>query len=59
MTRCQLLWIRPRLDTYRAAERRRFQVVLNRYPGIVIGVAVQVGQRVVGLRWGRPGIVRT
>jgi hypothetical protein len=47
----------PKLNTYRAAERRWIAFSLNRYPGIVIGAGVQVGTRVLGLRWGRPGRV--
>jgi hypothetical protein len=47
----------PKLNTYRAAERRRLAFHLNRYPGVVIGAAVQVGARVFSLRWGRPGRV--
>lgn len=27
----------------------------NRYPGVVIGLAVQVGSKVAGVTWGRPG----
>lgn len=52
-------WRVPKVVVYRAADRRRFGVTLNRYPGVVIGVAVQVGRRVVSLVWGRAGgIVR-
>lgn len=50
-------WRRPRITTYRAADRRRFRAGLNRYPGVVIGAAVQVGTRVLSLTWGAPGRV--
>jgi len=49
-------WTWPRVDTYRAADAG-WRLALNRYPGCVIGIAVQFGHRVVGLRWGRPGRV--
>jgi hypothetical protein len=49
----QLRW--PKAIVYRAADRRRFHVALNRYPGVVIGVALQVGVRVLSIVWGRPG----
>lgn len=48
-------WRRPVARIYTAAVRRRFAVSLNRYPGVVIGVALQTGQRVLSLVWGRPG----
>lgn len=48
-------WVRPRVTVYWAARRRVFGVTLNRYPGVFIGVAVQVGIRVFSLVWGRPG----
>lgn len=51
-------WRRPRVVLYWAAKRRAFWVGLNRYPGVVIGAGVQVGQRVVSLVWGRAGAVR-
>lgn len=47
-------WTWPRVNTYPAADAG-WRLVLNRYPGCVIGVAVQLGRRVLGLRWGRPG----
>jgi hypothetical protein len=47
----------PRATIYRAAERRRFTIRLNRYPGVVIGFAVQLGARVLSIVWGRPGRV--
>jgi len=48
-------WRRPFAHVYVAAVRRRFAVNLNRYPGVVIGVAFQVGRRVLSVVWGRPG----
>lgn len=47
-------WRRPRLIRYRAAERSWFRVALNRYAGVVSGVAVQAGQTVWSLTWGAP-----
>lgn len=38
-----------------AKTRRHLHVALNRYPGVVIGIAVQVGHRVLSIVWGRPG----
>lgn len=51
-------WRRPRLTRYRAAEYRRFRVGLNRYPGVVIGAAVQIRRTVLSLTWGAPGARR-
>jgi len=48
-------WKRPKLTRTRPADYRRFDVRLNRYPGVVIGVHVQVGRRGLGLTWGAPG----
>lgn len=48
-------WRKPKVTVYTAATRRRLAVHLNRYPGIVIGVAFQTGTRVLSLVWGRPG----
>ena len=56
MARAELRWMWPRVDTYRAADSS-WRLLLNRYPGCVIGIAAQLGHRVVGLRWGRPGRV--
>lgn len=50
-------WRRPTLTLYRAADRRPIAAMLNRYPGVVIGAAIQVGGRVLSLTWGRPGRV--
>jgi hypothetical protein len=50
-------WRRPSANVYTAAERRVFRIGLNRYPGVVIGVGVQVGRRVLSIRWGAPGRV--
>lgn len=54
----RFLWRWPQLTAYRAAERRPFALMLNRYGGrngVVIGAAVQFGQRVFSLVWGKPG----
>jgi hypothetical protein len=53
--RYEFHWRQPRLTVYRAATRHHVRTGLNRYPGVVIGAAVQVGWRVVSLTWGRPG----
>lgn len=53
--RHKFLWRRPKVHTYTAAQRRRFAVGLNRYPGVVIGVAFQSGRQVLSIVWGRPG----
>lgn len=45
----------PKAIVYRAAESRRFRISLNRYPGVVIGIAFQAGARVLSVLWGRPG----
>ena len=44
-------WRRPKLTVYRAADRRRLSLSLNRYPGGVIGAALQVRYRVWSLTW--------
>jgi hypothetical protein len=51
--RFEFRWDRPKLTVYRAADPG-FGFVLNRYPGIVIGIALRVNRRVFGLTWGRP-----
>jgi len=48
-------WKRPKLTRTRPADRRPIAVHLNRYPGVVIGVHVQVGRRGLSLTWGAPG----
>jgi hypothetical protein len=45
----------PKATIYRAAKRRRLSVRLNRYPGVVIGAAIQIGARVFSITWGAPG----
>lgn len=50
-------WRIPGALIYTAATRRRLHVTLNRYPGVVIGIAFQVGSRVLSIVWGRPGRV--
>ena len=47
-------WRRPKLTVYRAADPRHFAVTLNRYPGVVIGVAMQIRLRVWSLTWRTP-----
>lgn len=47
-------WRVPRIVLYKAADRCRFRVSLNRYPSVVIGVAVHIGQHVLSVVWGRP-----
>ena len=53
--RCAFEWRRPHATVYTAANPRRLAVHLNRYPGIVIGIAFQAGRRVLSIVWGRPG----
>jgi hypothetical protein len=48
-------WRRPRLTVYRAADPRRLHLVLNRYPGVVIGLCLQVRHTAFSLTWGAPG----
>lgn len=48
-------WRRPTAIVYTAATPHRFHVMLNRYPGVVIGIALQIGRRVLSILWGRPG----
>lgn len=48
-------WRIPTAVLYTAAVRRRVHLSLNRYPGVVIGIAVQIGTRVLSIVWGRPG----
>jgi hypothetical protein len=46
---------RPFLHTYRAATPRRFAITRNRYgKAVTIGLAVQVGARVLSLVWAQP-----
>lgn len=54
-SRYRLVWARPRVTVYTAADRRPVSFTWNRYPGVVIGFAVQVGTKVASLTWGRPG----
>jgi hypothetical protein len=53
--RFQFHWRWPTLTVYRATNPRPLQIVLNRYPGAVIGCAIQMSSRVFSLVWGRPG----
>lgn len=53
--RYQFRWRIPKAIIYRAAVKRHVSVKLNRYPGVVIGIGLQVGQRVLSIVWGRPG----
>lgn len=56
--RYELEWRRPKLMVYQSTISRPLKVHLNRYPGVVIGVGLQVGAWVFSLTWGRPGKVR-
>lgn len=52
-------WRRPAVRTVTSARDFRWpRVMLNRYPGIVIGVAAYYRHRGLSLLWGRPGGVR-
>jgi hypothetical protein len=49
-------WRWPVIRYVTAADHQGLlNIVLNRYPGIVIGVAVYSGHRGLSLLWGRPG----
>ncbi len=48
-------WRKPHAVVYTTAARAPW-VKLNRYPGVVIGVALKAGRRrVLSILWGRPG----
>lgn len=53
--RYEFHWARPRVTRYRAAIPRRIGFHWNRYPGALIGAAIQFGPWVFGVKWGRPG----
>jgi hypothetical protein len=53
--RFEFEWRRPTVILYAAADRHLLRVTLNRYPGVVIGIAVHIGRRVLSIVWGRPG----
>lgn len=54
--RCAFEWrLPPKLVAYRTADRYRLKFILNRYPGVVIGAGVVIGNRAFGVVWGRPG----
>lgn len=50
-------WRRPKLVRVTAADRQPLRLVLNRYPGVVIGAALYYRHRGLSLLWGRPGRV--
>jgi hypothetical protein len=52
--RHNLQWRWPKIVRVRAAASVT-RVVLNRYPGVVIGAAVYLRGRGLSLLWGRPG----
>lgn len=49
-----LKWRWPKVARVRAADPIT-KVILNRYPGVVIGIAVYVKGRGLSLLWARPG----
>lgn len=49
-------WRRPTI-VYVTAADPHWGLVLNRYPGVVIGVALYLGRWGLSLLWGRPGRV--
>lgn len=49
--RNHLHWHRPKLTIYRAANPKLLRLALNRYPGVVIGIAPQVAGWVLSLTW--------
>jgi hypothetical protein len=52
--RCAFEWRRPVVKLVTAADRQPLRLVLNRYPGVVIGAPVLPPPR-LALLWGRPG----
>lgn len=52
----ELVWRRPTIVRVTAADPH-WRFVLNRYPGVVIGVAVYLGRWRLSLLWARPGRV--
>lgn len=53
-------WRRPALKLVTAADRQPLRLVLNRYPGVVIGASLYWRHRGLALLWGRPGrIIQT
>lgn len=53
--RCAFEWRRPALKLVTAADRQPLRLVLNRYPGVVIDVALYFRHRGLSLLWDRPG----
>jgi hypothetical protein len=52
--RCKFAWRWPKVVVCHAANRPPL-VMLNRYPGIVIGIAIRLrGTRYLSVLWGRP-----
>jgi len=56
--------MRPRVTIYKGADSM-WRFVWNRYneipghdPGVTIGAALVMGNRVVGVQWARPVVVR-
>jgi hypothetical protein len=53
--RFRFRWRRPRAVVVTTADRAPW-AVLNRYPGVLIGVAFKLGaHRMLSVLWGRPG----
>lgn len=50
-------WRRPKLVRVTAADRQPLRLVLNRYPGVVIGASLYYRHRGLALLWGKPGRV--
>jgi hypothetical protein len=48
-------WRMPKAVITYPAEHHRFAIHPNRYPGVLIGIQIQVGSRALSLLWGRPG----
>jgi hypothetical protein len=53
--RCAFEWRRPVVKLVTAADRQPLRLVLNRYPGVVIGASLYFRHRGLALLWGRPG----
>ncbi len=51
----RMRWHWPRFYCYRAADRHLFRVMLNAYPGAVIGLAVVIGHTAYCVKWASVG----
>lgn len=57
--RFEFEWRRPKMVKVTSArDFRTPRLFLNRYPGVVIGIAAYYRQRGLSLLWGRPGRIK-